>query len=406
MLAAPQPNRFFATAWSFFLVAAFLGVGLRALTLWPTSAMRYAYLLHTHSHIAMLGWVFNAFFALGVCFFIQRQPSIHHSRLFVFLQFAVIGMLFSYPFQGYGSVSIAFSTLHLIGWAIFGGRLWRQPETDPASRATLRIALLFLILSALGPLALGPLAATGFRDSSAYSLAIYFYLHCQYNGWFPFFLQATLWHRAAQQGHPAKPQQARPALACLGVGAILTFALSTLWLSPPDWVAWTAFAGGIIQLAGALLFFRSLPPAHALFRVPAARRLALLAGCAFILKLSLQIAGALPTLAAFTNQRFLVIGFLHWVFLAVVTPLLIAWAIELGWIRWNRIARIGTAVLLMGAALTEATLAYPTFASWFGLSGGVHINTLLFGGAVCMAAGVFALTFTLAGRRQRERVDS
>ncbi len=394
-----RPARFLAVAWTFFLVAAVLGVALRGLTIWPFPAVRYSYVLHTHSHIAMLGWVFNAFFALAVYFFPGRNRSLRGTALFSFLQIAVAGMLFSYPFQGYGAVSIAFSTLHLAGSAIFAWHLWRHAEADPATRAALHISLVFLVFSALGPLALGPLAAAGLRDSPAYSLAIYFYLHCQYNGWFPFFLQAVLWRRAAQQGEPVPLAHARPLLLCLSAGAVLTFALSTLWLSPPAWVTGIALSGGLIQAAGFALFLRGLPKATTLFRSAAARRLALIAGGAYGVKLLLQIAGALPAFSALTNQRFLVIGFLHWMFLAVVTPLLIAWAIELGWIRWNRFAQVGTGALLAGAGLTEITLGYPTLAAWFDWPATGNINVLLLVAAIIMACGTLVVSFALTALR-------
>ncbi len=340
-------RRAFALALGFLLVTAILGTLLRLHTAVPLPGFAYGHVLHAHSHVAFLGWVFNAFFALALTYFAPPGEQRGYVRLFVVLQIAVVGMLVSYPIQGYGSVSIAFSTLHMVGSGVFAWKLWHRNTASPVARGHLRAALLFLVVSGLGPLALGPLAASGLRDTPAYQLSIYFYLHCQYNGWFLFFLQAVLF----QSFTPANPAAARQALHWLSAGAVLTLAQSALWLHPPGWVYALAALGGGVQLVGCVYLLRALRGAGTLFR-GMARALAVLALASFFLKHLLQAASAAPALAHLANHRFTVIAFLHLVFLGVVAPALFAWALRQGWLRPTPVTHTGL-VLFVGAALAN-----------------------------------------------------
>ena len=242
----PPTQRMWRVALGYFALAAVLGALLRFLTLHPVPGLHAGHLLHTHSHIAFLGWVFNACFVLGLTAFPGQRPGKQWRRLWVVLQVGVIGMLVSYPIQGYGPISIAFSTLHMGASAVFAWWLWRATGASTAARPHLRVALAALVLSGLGPLALGPLAALDLRDSPGYTLAIYFYLHAHYNGWFVFFLQAIAVQAA---GKAVDRKKALRAAQWLAAGLVLTFAQSTLWLDPPSWVRLLAGIGG--GLAGA-----------------------------------------------------------------------------------------------------------------------------------------------------------
>lgn len=343
-------RRAFAVALGFLLVTAALGTLLRLHAVVALPGFVYGNVLHAHSHVAFLGWVFNAFLALVLVHFAPADGHRFLARLFVVLQIAVLGMLISYPIQGYGPASIAFSTLHMIGSGVFAWKLWRRNTAAPVARGHLRTGLAFLVVSGLGPLALGPLAAAGLRETAGYQLSIYFYLHCQYNGWFLFFLQAVLFQSFA----PDDPGSARRVLRWLGAGAVLTFSQSTLWLQPPPWVYAIAATGGVAQLIGCFHLLRALRGSSGVF-TGIARRLALLALGAFLLKHALQAASALPALSHLVNHRFTVIAFLHLVFLGVVAPALFAWALRHGWLPATRLARAGV-VLFTGAALVNELL--------------------------------------------------
>jgi hypothetical protein len=347
--------RRFRAAWGFLLVSVLIGLGLRLQWVRPWTTLGYNDLLHAHSHVAFLGWVFNAFFVATLRHFVPATEARGYDRLWWTMQLAVVGMLVTFPFQGYAPASIAFSTLHMAAAFVFAVKLWRHNRAAPAARVHLRLALAFMLLSGAGPLALGVLPAMGLRESPAYTLAIYFYLHCQYNGWFPFFLQALLLQRAQEQGWRVDGTAATGAAWWLGVGGLLAFALSTLWCGPPAVIGWIAVAGGVMQAVGAARFLgaiRGVPwPANRVVRV-----LAFVALGSWLLKHGLHLVGPVPGLAALAQQRFVAIAFLHLVFLGLVTPGMLVWAHAQGWLRANGRFRAGAALLLLGTGTSELLL--------------------------------------------------
>lgn len=400
--SAPLGRRF-VVAWAFLLVSAALGVGLRLQQVYPVAGLNYGFLLHTHSHVAFLGWVFNAFFVAALRHFIPPEAARSYDRLWWTMQVGVLGMMATFPFQGYAFASITFATLHTGAAAVFAWKLWRGNHAAFAARLHLRAALGFMLLSGLGPLALGPLAALGLRESPAYTLSIYFYLHFQYNGWFLFFLQALLLQRRHDAGYPPDGDAARRAARWLVAGCLLTYALSVLWTQPHAWVLGVAAAGGVAQIIGCFELWRACRGSY-----PSGTGLRPLewvaAGC-FFLKHGLQLAAALPGMTAFANERFVAIAFLHLIFLGIVTPALIAWAEESGWfpaVRWQRPA---LGLFLAGAAVTELLLLAPTAA---GLAGTalvlpVPLPHALLAGSIAILVGLIALG--VPGRQSRSGPD-
>ena len=358
-------RRRFGVAWIFLLLSALLGFGLRLQVVQPWATLEYAHLLHTHSHLAFLGWVFNAFFVVSLRHFIPAECRGSYDWLWWTMQAAVAGMLATFPFQGYAPASIAFSTVHMVASFAFALKLWRRNHASPAARPHLHAALIFMLLSGLGPLALGPLASAGLRDSPAYTLAVYFYLHCQYNGWFLFFLQALALQLAHERAWPVCTSAALRAAGWLFAGNVLAYALSTLWCDPPAWVRGAAIAGGALQIIGCVEFARAFGP----LRLPSCGIQGILLATAiagWLLKHALHALGGWPAFNALLPQRFVAIAFLHLIFLGVVLPALIAWAAAQGWFRSRTRFRIGALLLLAGVAATELLLLAPTVLAAFG----------------------------------------
>ncbi|MCC5835037.1 MAG: hypothetical protein JJU20_09915 [Opitutales bacterium] len=355
----------FQIAWGFFVVTALLGFVLRLQLVHPLPVIQYGHVLHAHSHIAFLGWVFNAFFALSLKRFVRPEHFRFFIRWFIVLQVANLGMLIAYPMQGYGSISILFTTLHMVGSIAFALRLWNANTATAIARPFLKAALAFMLLSGIGPLALGPLAALDLRSSPLYELAIYWYLHFQYNGWFICFLLAWVFRQ-----HPeSSSHRAKAALRCWVSGIVLSFLLSVLWLQPPLWVFAIAGAGALVQLIG-LGYSCAMLQGHwprLAGGTKMIQTLCALAFAALVLKNLMQLAAAWPALADLANSRFIVIGFLHWVFLVVVTPFLIAEGLRLKWLPDNSLSRASIGLLILGVLLTQLILFAAPVTGTFGL---------------------------------------
>lgn len=396
------PARAFAWAWGFWTIAALLGVLLRWHGMRPIPGFEYAYTLHAHSHVAFLGWVFNGFFALALQVFVPTGDSHRYRRLFWTLQVAVAGMLVAYPVQGYARESIIFSTLHLVCAGVFTVRLLRRNVARPVARRYLVAAFACMLLSGIGPLTLGPLAAMGMRESPWYLLCIYFYLHFQYNGWFILYLIAVLVQRWETAGTSRAVAAAARAWHWLIAGTLLSFALSALWMSPSAWVYAAAVAGGAALLVATVLLIPALREfRHALGRpVPWVGPLFACAALLFAVKHGLQFAGAWPELALIAGQRTVVIGFLHLIFLGIVTPALIGWAMTFGWLPVSPTTRVGIVLFGLGAVATELTLLMPAALQ----IAGTHLPppgaTTLFASAVVMAMGVVVIAAQPLYRRR------
>ncbi len=390
------PRLAFAIAWAFFILAAGFGFLLRLQVFHPVVPLEYAHLLHTHSHAAFLGWVFNAFFGLALRFFVRPENHGNYWMVFFVMQLAAVGMLFTFPFQGYAAASISFSTLHLASGAVFAWKLLRDNVAVAGARTALGWAFVFLLLSAAGPLALGPLAAAGLKGNPWYHFSIYFYLHFQYNGWFVFFLLAVF-IQYVSAGAGITASRVIPAIHWLAAGCLLTVILSAWWMGPTRWMHLVAAAGGIAQLIGFILLVRARPQPP-LFHVRVASALALLALAMFALKLALQLGAAWPALADLAMSRPSVIGFLHLVFLGVTTPLLIAWAAELGWLRIRGLAAGGLSLLLAGTFVAEFVLFAQPLAPLNTLLGPwLHQPEVLAASALTMWAGVLMLSAGFIG---------
>ncbi|AKA35441.1 hypothetical protein [Flagellimonas lutaonensis] len=97
----------------YFCLAAIFGVVLRLFPVVETQA-NYKFIVHTHSHIALLGWVYIALASLLYrCFIRTGTTDPTYLHIFWFTQLTLVGMLFTFPFQGYALFSIIFSTLFL-----------------------------------------------------------------------------------------------------------------------------------------------------------------------------------------------------------------------------------------------------------------------------------------------------
>ena len=103
---------------SFFnlLIVALLGVVMRYKIAYSLPWIDQKNLLHAHSHFAFAGWITQALMSMMVSYLVQKGDAAAFSRYRPVLYANLItayGMLLSFPFTGYGQVSIIFSTLSI-----------------------------------------------------------------------------------------------------------------------------------------------------------------------------------------------------------------------------------------------------------------------------------------------------
>jgi hypothetical protein len=337
----------------FLFIAACIGLFLRYQIISPVEGVVYSYFLHAHSHVMFLGWVFNVLILAFTTEFVRVKDF---KVLFWLLQFCVLGMLVSFPLQGYGAFSITFSTLHTFGAVVFIVRFFRSTKTKSTFALTLaKAALFYFALSSIGPFVLGYLKANGLDHLNAYRNSIYFYLHFQYNGFFLFGILSLL----VKMMNEVIPNMDQREITKGGYVLIFcclpAYGLSTLWAQPAVIFNVIGFLSALGQLAGLWFFFRPLLGflSKADFG-KSEKLLSTMSFAALILKSILQLLSAIPSVALFANEfRSIVIAYLHLVLLGCISLFLTAWLISKKVIRPDVSVAIG---LLLGGFICSEIL--------------------------------------------------
>lgn len=342
---------------SFLFIAGVIGLLIRWHFLNPIKIFDYKNWLHAHSHITFLGWVFLGIIAI-LCYHFKDLPSFPHKKfrnLTWLIVIANVGMLISFPIEGYGPVSIFFSALHMvlgIYTYILFSRLFRGIESFGIS--LIKSAFFFMILSGLGPLALGPIIVLGYKTTYWYEFAVYFYLHFQYNGWFSLAIMGIILHYLNPRG------MNNNWIWVINLSVLITYMLSTLGVRPDLWVYILGGIGGLIQILGFIyISWHILKNIKKLFETSRfmTNTLLVMALIAFEIKVFLQFFSSIPTVADWImHSRNLIITYLHFVLLGFVTSFILGWWNKLYNTKDSLAFRYGTVLFFIGLAGTEITL--------------------------------------------------
>lgn len=389
---------------SFFnlLLVAFLGFILRYKIVYPLPFIDQKHLLHAHSHFAFSGWVTQALMALMIAV-LSRQKQIDLFPKYRWLLYANLftayGMLFSFPFQGYGFFSITFSTLSIFTSWVFAFVYWKdlnRPGVRSASGQWFKAALFFNAISALGAFALAFMMANKIIHQNWYLIAIYFFLHFQYNGWFFFGCIGLFVDKLSGLFHDDKKTKR---VFWLFAGACLpAFFLSVLWLPMPVWLYVIIVISALVQLLGWLWFLQVIIKNKSKITAVLSLQskwLLLLSSVALSIKLILQLGSTIPSISTLAfGYRPIVIAYLHLILLGVITLFLLGYLTGEKLLPANAKVRNGILVftsaiifnelllMVQGAAAIQYTMV-PFINEWLLLAGG-----LLFTGMLLLNLGI------------------
>lgn len=346
----------------YFVLIAIMGVVLRlfAITDLPIT---YRYIVHTHSHIALLGWVYTGLTTILYYLYLQNSGiSKQYSILFWCTQVTILGMLFSFPFTGYALFSIIFSTLFLIATYVFAFLFLKYTPTKLKSLQSyklIRAAIWFMVLSSIGPWAIGIIMNTLGNTSPWYRNAIYFYLHFQYNGWFLVALFGILFRLFEQYKITLSEKHFKQFYFLLNIGVVLTFFISILWMQPHWIFNGFAIAGGVLQIFAFFILFGKILWERSQLGNYFSKRIELLlkfSGFCLVIKLMAQLMGSFPqTAEIISSNTDYIISYLHWVFLGLVSVALIAF---LNYFKWIVLPKVALVLYLTGFILTELLIFY------------------------------------------------
>lgn len=375
----------FRTALSFLLLAALLGTLLRYMAIGEASMLEYKHVLHAHSHVAMLGWGFLAVSG-GFVFLSGLVTDWRPYRWVLLLNvLATVGMAPAFVWQGYGPVSIAFSTLHLVAAYGFAIRFLRDSRLAPVSagRSLARWAVRWMVVSTLGLWAIGPSAVALGKDHAAYFGSIQFFLHFQFSGWFTYSTLAVLYFTL-------KPALRLPAWAfiLLQISLLCTATLPLAWRLNESWLYGIHSIGVVLQ---AVAFAYFLWPLFRALRGFAGRLVAFGMG-SLAVKAVMQLLLAYPALAHESmGVRHWVIGVIHLALLGFMTLSFLGLMRRQGLLRNDDMTNVALVLLVSGFVLSEMLLFAQGFMQWNQMGHWPHFSEVLFGVTALLPLAVLLL---------------
>lgn len=354
-----MPKTWITTSLINFLIAALLGLVLRYAFIGEID-FNFRFLTHAHSHVAMLGWLYLMLYSFIVYRYIPHIRKIYH-YLFLVTQIAVIGMLFSFPFQGYAAFSIVFSSLHIFASYFFVILILKDLKPfDSIDKQFIRAALWLMVISTLGIWCL-PVSIVLFgKNSETYNIAIQTFLHFQFNGWFMFSV-IGLFVKFLMKYSIKKNTSLNKALGWLILSVVFTLALPISWFIKLPVLNIINSLGVIFQLIGFYHLIIALKKPLNTFLSSATfyiKTLVYFILISMVIKVLFQSFSVVPEVNEASIQiRNLVIGFIHLLMLGVISGALLFFLSLEGVFKQRKIvAQIGLSLFMLGFVLSEAYL--------------------------------------------------
>ena len=356
-------HKWLSVAFFNLMLVAFLGCLLRYKIAYSLPFLNQKFVLNAHSHFAFSGWVTQALMALMVKFLSDKTHTDAFRKFNWILWLNVLsayGMLLTFPFQGYATGSIIFSTASVFAGYAFAFTYWKELNKIPASVDILflKSALFFNVLSSAGTFSLATLMISGSTFQNLYVASIYFFLHFQYNGWFLFTCMGLLCSSLIKYGIP--PQKLKPAFYLFVSACIPAYLLSALWIPMPMWVYVLVALAGIAQLVGWGIILQAIRKNLGILKANINRFTQILfffCAIAYTLKLMLQAASAIPSLSYLSyGFRPIVIGYLHLVLLGVVSLFITSYCINHKYLILNKTTKNGVIIFVAGIIINEVFL--------------------------------------------------
>lgn len=382
-----------------FLVA-LLGMVMRYKIVFPLSFVDQRNLLHAHSHFAFAGWITQSLMSLLVHHLYKR------GRKEVFREYRIIlyanlitayGMLLTFPFTGYGSPSIIFSTLSIFVSYWFGIKYWtdlNRAKSGLISSAWFKSAIICNALSSLGAFSLAYMLANKNIHPDRYLACIYFFLHFQYNGWFFFSCMGLFGEQLETIG--AAKKKLKKIFLLFAIACVPAYFLSALWLPIGNFVYLLVILSVFLQLTGWIWTLQLIKMVKQKIKQtipPFARTLFSLSAIALSVKLLLQSGSVIPSLSKIAfGFRPVIIGYLHLVLLGVISLFILAYITTHGIINTSKIVKRGMIVFAGGIIINELLLMIQGIAD-IRYQPLPYVNILLLATAIILLTGTMMINY-------------
>ncbi|MBL0238230.1 MAG: hypothetical protein IPQ02_16960 [Saprospiraceae bacterium] len=232
-------------------IVALLGVIMRYKIGFEFPYLDQKHIQHAHSHFAFSGWIAHTLFVLMLMFLDEQKTTVlsKYKPIIIGNLVCAYGMLFSFAIQGYGVISIFFSTLSILNTYIFIFCFLKDLKLigPHPSKNWFKASLAFYIFSSLGTFALAYMMITKHLPQN-YLASVYYYLHFQYNGFF-FFSCMGLFISQLYRFIPILKFNSQ-IFWLFAIACIPTYFLSTLWMKLPIWLYILVVIGAFMQVLG------------------------------------------------------------------------------------------------------------------------------------------------------------
>ena len=384
------------------MLVALLGLLMRYKILFEFPLLDQKSVQHSHSHFAFAGWVSHTLMTLLISFL--QKHDLKNNIAFKKYNSILIGnlicsyvMLFSFIIQGYGAVSITFSTLSIFASYWFAYVFFKdckQIETKSTAVKWFKAAIFFNVISSLGTFALAYMMATKNIHQNEYLASIYYYLHFQYNGWFFFACMGLLldYLKVTTSSNRIYSQS----FILLFWSCIAGYFLSTLWLDLPLWIYIITAISAVVQVIIWYLLFKTIIKENKSIFVNLPgylKYLIIFISLALSVKFLLQLGSTIPAVSELAfGFRPIVIAYLHLILLAIISLFLLFYVYANNFVVINKKTILGLILFSLGVILNEVVLGIQGVAS-LSYTLITFINESLFGIALLLFTSILWTTF-------------
>ena len=381
-------------------IVALLGVLMRYKIGFAFPYFEQKNLQHSHSHFAFSGWVSHTLMTVMIYYLQTKIEAFNggkYKKIIVANLICSYGMLVFFFFQGYGVISILFSTASVFvsyAFAYLFIKDLKLLNTDLLSKNWFKAALFFNVISTLGTYYLAYIMATKKFVQDIYLSSVYYYLHFQYNGWFFFACMGLFFGflNLKKTDHPFFETIFKLfTIACFPV-----YFLSLLWLNLPVWLYVITVIGASVQVFAWFKFLYILIQSkkiELLNLTPLLSYILLFISIALSIKLLLQLGSTIPYVSQLAfGFRPIVVAYLHLVLLAIISLYLIFYTKANHLFFSTKKLKFGIFIILIGVILNETILAIQGIAS-FSYTAIPYVNSILFSIAIILFVGILITTY-------------
>lgn len=385
------------------LIVALIGLLMRYKIGFEFPFFDQKHLQHSHSHFAFSGWISHTIMVLMIGFLEFRIKNLDtrflkkYNLILIANLICAYGMLVFFIIQGYGLLSIIFSTASIVVACVFAYFYYQDLKAIPKedlSKNWFKAALFFNVISSFGTFVLAYMMVTKNIHQDEYLASIFYYLHFQYNGWFFFACMGLLFSflNLKTNENPFY----KNVFKLFFISCIPAYFLSTLWWDLPLWIYCITVLAAFVQVYTWFRFLFIIVKSKRDFLhqfQPFLRYLLLFVAFSLSLKFLLQLVSTIPSISQLAfGFRPIVIAYLHLVLLAIFSLFLLFYIFAKTLILLQKKIKFGVITFSIGVLINEIILAIQGISS---LSYAIipFVNVLLFGAAIVLVSGIGITVF-------------